>query len=157
MSDAPSLQQYANNINVSKFLFDSFPYPYTIQEARRWISTHIGQDPLTIFPIIIDEKACGAIEVKPGVDIHRKTGYLGYWLGEPFWGQGIMTEAIRLVTNYAFQHFNFVRIQSNVNDNNPASMRALEKAGFKREALMKNAIIKNGEIMDEHLFALLRP
>ncbi len=157
MGDAQSLQQHANNINISKFLFDSFPFPYTIEEARRWIATHLNQAPLTILAIIIDEKACGAIEVKPGKDIYRKTGHMGYWLGEPFWGHGIMTEAVRLITNYAFERFDLVRIQSTVNDNNPASMRVLEKAGFVREAVMKKAIIKYGEIMDEHLFALLRP
>jgi ribosomal-protein-alanine N-acetyltransferase len=67
-----------------------------------------------------------------------------------------MTEATNLITAYAFKNFDIIRIQATVNDNNPASMRILEKAGFKKEGIMKNAIVKYGEVMDEHLYALLK-
>ncbi|HEY4325585.1 MAG TPA: GNAT family protein [Mucilaginibacter sp.] len=155
-ADMQSLQQQADNKNISNYLFDRFPYPFTIADAEKFISAHHGQDPVTNFAIIIDSNVVGGIELKPGTDIYRKTAPLGYWLGEAFWGQGIMTEVVKLITTHAFEKFDIIRLQASVNSNNPASMRVLEKAGFKGEAILKNAIFKNNEIMDEHLFVLLK-
>jgi ribosomal-protein-alanine N-acetyltransferase len=156
IGDAQSLQQQANNKNISAYLFDSFPFPYTLNDAKKFVLNHINQSPITNFAIIIDNKVAGGIEFKPGIDVYRKKASLGYWLGQDFWGRGIMTEAIKLVTNYAFEDFDIIRIQATVNENNPASMRVLEKAAFAKEATMKNAIIKYGKVMDEYLFALLK-
>jgi len=155
-ADAQSLQQQADNKNISNYLFDRFPYPYTIMDAEKFISDQQGRNPVTNFAIIINNKVAGGIELKPGTDIYRKTASLGYWLGEIFWGRGIMTEAVKRMTSYAFEKFGIIRLQAGVNGNNIASMRVLEKAGFKKEAILKSAIIKNGEILDEHLFALLK-
>jgi len=153
--DAESLQRQANNKNISDYLFDRFPHPYNIGDAEKFISAHQGQDPITVFAVIVDQNAVGGVEFRRGSDIYRKTASLGYWLGEAFWGKGIMTEAVRLITAYVFGNFNIIRIQATVNGNNPASMRVLEKAGFVKEGVLKNAILKNGEIMDEHIYALL--
>lgn len=150
------MQQQADNYNISRFLFNSFPYPYTIDEAGRWVTSHQNQDPITNFAIVIDEKVAGGIEFKRDKDVHAKNATLGYWLGETYWGRGVMTEATNLITAYAFKDFDIIRIQATVNDNNPASMRVLEKAGFKKEGIMRNAIVKHGEVMDEHLYALLK-
>jgi len=154
--DEISLQQQANNSNISRYLFDRFPYPYTLADAENWIAMLHDQNPVTNFAIVINEQVAGAIELKPEQDIHHKTFTLGYWLGQDHWGKGIMTEAVNLITGYAFNNFDIIRIQAIVNDNNPASMRVLEKAGFKKEGILKNAIVKNGEVMDEHLYALLK-
>jgi RimJ/RimL family protein N-acetyltransferase len=81
---------------------------------------------------------------------------LGYWLGEELWGKGIMPEAAKLVTDYAFEYFNFIRIQASIFSKNPRSMRVLEKAGYQKEAILRNAVIKNGEVMDEHVYAILK-
>jgi len=154
--DEISLQQQANNSHISRYLFDRFPYPYTLADAKNWVMTHNDQDPVTNFAIIINDQVAGAIEFSPDNDIHRKTAVLGYWLGQDFWSKGITTEAVALITNYAFKNSDIIRIQASVNDNNPASMRVLEKAGFKKEGILKNAIVKYNEIMDEHLYALLK-
>lgn len=154
--DVLSLQRQANNINISRFLFDRFPHPYTITDAEKFVSGHQNQYHLTNFVIAVDGKLAGVIELKPGEDIYSKRAQLGYWLGEEFWGRGIMTEAIKLITGYAFEHFGLARIQATVNGNNPASMRVLEKAGFKKEGILQNGIVKYGEVMDEHLYALLK-
>jgi RimJ/RimL family protein N-acetyltransferase len=154
--DVRSLQEQANNKNISGYLFDSFPFPYTTDDARKFISRHQNQNPLTTFAIIVDNNVAGGIEFKPGNDIYSKRAFLGYWLGQAFWGRGIMTEAVKLITAYAFENFDFIRIQATVNGNNPSSMRVLEKAGFKKEGVMKNAIVKHGQVMDEHLYALLK-
>lgn len=156
IGDEISLQKCANNKNVSRFLFDRFPFPYTIDDAELWVSMNVRQHRVSNFVIDIEGEVAGAIEFKPGDDVHRKNADLGYWLAEQFWGRGIMTEAVNLIIKYAFENFELIRIQSAVNNNNPASMRVLEKAGFKKEGVLKNAIFKDGMVMDEHIFGICK-
>ena len=81
---------------------------------------------------------------------------LGLWFSEAYWGSGIISEAIKLVTKYAFNNLDIVRIQAGVLSNNPRSMRALEKAGYVKEGTLRNNIIKNGIILDEHIYAIIK-
>ncbi|MDD4138319.1 MAG: GNAT family protein, partial [Methanoregula sp.] len=81
---------------------------------------------------------------------------IGYWLSESCRGKGIMTGAVRAVVPVAFERFDIVRLQAGIFADNPASMRVLEKSGFIREAVHRNAITKNGVTMDEMLYVLLR-
>ena len=78
---------------------------------------------------------------------------MGYWLGEKFWGRGIMTEVVTAVTDFCFDNFPFRRISAEVFANNPASARVLEKAGFTLEGRLKNHILKDGELLDSLLYA----
>jgi RimJ/RimL family protein N-acetyltransferase len=98
----------------------------------------------------------GVIGLEPREDVYRKTALLGYWISEELWGKGIMTEAVKLITDYAFTHLDLIRIQAGVLSKNPASMRVLEKAGYQKEGISRNAIIKNGEVLDEHVYAILK-
>ncbi|MDD4255705.1 MAG: GNAT family protein [Methanofollis sp.] len=76
---------------------------------------------------------------------------MGYWLSEKYWGRGIATDAVRATVSRAFDLYPIVRLQAGVFENNPASMRVLEKCGFMREAIMKD-----GVVMDEYLYALVK-
>jgi RimJ/RimL family protein N-acetyltransferase len=106
--------------------------------------------------IVVDAEACGGIGIHPLEDVHRRTAEIGYWLAEPFWGQGIVTGAVRAIIPVAFDRYAIVRLQAGIFANNPASMRVLEKCGFVREAGHKNAITKNGTTMDEVMYAIVR-
>jgi RimJ/RimL family protein N-acetyltransferase len=154
--DEVSLQKNANNPKVSACLMDRFPSPYTIEDAINWVSILIDQNPLINFAITINDEVIGGIGMEPRQDVYRKTAIIGYWLSEELWGKGIMPEAIKLVTEYAFTRLGFIRLQASVYSKNPASMRVLEKAGYVKEGIMKNAVIKGGEILDEHLYAILK-
>jgi ribosomal-protein-alanine N-acetyltransferase len=154
--DEASLQKHANNPKVSACLMDRFPSPCTIEAAELWVDNLLYQDPLVNFAISIDDKVMGGIGLEPRQDVYRKTAILGYWLSEELWGRGIMPEAVKLVTIYAFSQLDFIRIQASVYSKNPASMRVLEKAGFTKEGIMHNAVIKQGIIMDEHLYAIIK-
>jgi RimJ/RimL family protein N-acetyltransferase len=66
-----------------------------------------------------------------------------------------MTEAVKLVADYAFTHFDLIRLQAGIFSNNLRSMRVLEKAGFVKEGILKNAIVKNGVVLDEHVYGLV--
>jgi RimJ/RimL family protein N-acetyltransferase len=154
--DAISLQKHADNPRVSCCLTDMFPSPYTIEDAIFWVQSHLDQHPLINFAIAIDDEVVGGIGFEPRQDVYHRTAILGYWLGEELWGKGIMPEAAKLVTDYAFEYFNFIRIQASIFSKNPRSMRVLEKAGYQKEAILRNAVIKNGEVMDEHVYAILK-
>jgi RimJ/RimL family protein N-acetyltransferase len=98
----------------------------------------------------------GSIGIVTKTDIYRKNIEIGFFLSEKFWGQGIMTKAIRAIISYAFGTFDIVRIYAEVFSDNIASGRALEKAGFRLEATLKNSIIKNNIIKDSCIYSVLR-
>jgi RimJ/RimL family protein N-acetyltransferase len=155
--DEESLQQHANNPKVSTYLLDRFPYPYTINDADKWVTYMQHQKKQTNFAIAIDGQVCGGIAIDLMIDANSKAGEIGYWLGEPYWGRGIVTEAVKLLTEYAFKNLDVIRVQAGVFGQNAASMRVLEKAGYIKEGIMRKAIIKNGNVMDKHMYAILKP
>lgn len=154
-SDVTALQRNADNANISSFLLDRFPYPYTMEDAVWWVNLMLKQDPFLNFVIDVDGELAGGIGIELREDAYRKTALIGYWLGESYWGRGIMTEAVKLVADYAFTHFDLIRLQAGIFSNNLRSMRVLEKAGFVKEGILKNAIVKNGVVLDEHVYGLV--
>ena len=155
--DEASLQKHADNPNVSAFLLDRFPYPYTMNDALSWIFFMKKQEPHTNFAIAIDGQVCGGIALDLKVDANHNQAEIGYWLAEPYWGRGIITEAVQLLTRYAFESLGLIRVQAGVFSKNTSSMRVLEKAGYVKEGIMRNALIKKGVVMDQHLYAILKP
>ena len=89
-------------------------------------------------------------------DVHRLTAELGYWLGEPFWGRGIASEAVRSIAEYGFRELGLVRIFAEPYSTNKSSCRVLEKAGFSFEGRLKNNVIKNGVILDSVMYSITR-
>ena len=94
-NDVPALAKYANNRNIWITLTNKFPYPYTENDAKQWIEHVRSQDIETHFAIATDEETVGCIGFEFDQGIHCKTVSLGYWLGEPYWGKGIVSEAAR--------------------------------------------------------------
>ena len=106
--------------------------------------------------IEVNGEAAGNISVSCGSDVYRKSAELGYWLAEPFWGRGIMPEAIRQVCKEAFERYDIVRIYAEPFAWNTGSRRALDKAGFALEAVLHNSVYKNGKIGDSCIYSLLK-
>jgi [ribosomal protein S5]-alanine N-acetyltransferase len=153
--DAASIAQYANNRQIWINLRDAFPYPYTLEGAEAFLSKAMRMEPRTYFAIASDHEAIGSIGLMPGIDVHRFTAELGYWLAEPFQGNGIMTKAIRALSEYAFTELGFHRIFAEPYTTNAASARVLEKSGFTLEGIMRAAVFKDGRILDQYLYAKL--
>jgi RimJ/RimL family protein N-acetyltransferase len=156
-SDASSLAKHANNRNVARQLRDRFPHPYTIADARQFIQMAAGARPITMFAMVADAEAVGGIGFFPGADVERFSAEVGYWLGEPFWGRGITAEAIVLLSNYAFDACNMLRLFALPFADNVQSLRVLEKAGFTREATLRSSSVKDGQVRDQALYALVNP
>lgn len=154
--DEPALVKYANNRNVWINLKDLFPHPYTMEDAEAWVQSQKDRDSPTNFAIANADEAIGAIGLRLQGDIYRRSAEVGYWLGEPFWGQGIATHALRAITAYAFANFDLVRLYATVKEWNPALARVLEKCGFTLEARLRKSAIKDGRMIDLFLYALGR-
>lgn len=154
--DAPVLARLFNNKKIWNNIRDYIPHPYLEQDAREFIGFCKKEDPQTTFGVEYDRELVGAVGLVPQTDVYRISAEIGYWLGEPFWGNGIMTEAVRQMVDYGFKHLNLIRIYSGVFDFNKGSQRVLEKAGFKRECVFEKALIKNGQICDEYRYALVK-
>ncbi len=154
-SDASSLARYANNAKVAQHLRDRFPHPYTIADARQFIQSVAGARPTMLFAMVVDGDAAGGIGFFPGADVERFSAELGYWLAEPYWGRGITVEAVRLISKYAFEECNLLRLFALPFADNARSIRVLEKAGYTREATLRASSVKYGRIRDQALFALV--
>jgi len=156
VGDEPSLVRHANNRNVWINLLDGFPHPYTLADAEHWIQHVSRESPIRNFAIEVDGEAVGAIGLHPKRDVYRKSAGIGYWLGESYWGRGIITEAVKALTGYAFSHFDLHRLYAGVFEWNHASMRVLEKAGYTFEARLRKGVTKDGKTIDELIYAFLR-
>jgi RimJ/RimL family protein N-acetyltransferase len=82
---------------------------------------------------------------------------IGYWLGEPFWGRGITTEALVAVTRYAIETHGLTRLYSVPFAWNTASCRVLEKAGYLLEGRLRRSAIKDGTVTDQMQYAFVAP
>ena len=154
--DAQSLAQMANDITVWRNLRDLFPHPYTLEHARVFIAHTLSQEPTPHRAIVVEGLAVGTLGLKLGADVERISAELGYWLGAPYRGRGIMTEAIRAFTDEAFDTFSLSRIFALPFAHNVASCRALEKAGYALEGILRRSCIKEGVIQDQRQYARIR-
>ena len=154
--DEVSIVCHANNRNIWRNLTDRFPHPYTLEDARHWIEAATAQLPETHFAITINDEVIGGIGLELKDGNFRRTAEIGYWLGEDFWGRGIVTDAVRALTAWAFENLDVVRIYAGVYDYNAASMRVLEKAGYTFEARLRKHVTKDGQTFDDLIYATVR-
>lgn len=151
--DAPALAKYANNPNVAKYLREIFPCPYTVKDAERWIT--IESQVTNSFNLAIDcnDECIGNIGMRIGEDEHRYTAEFGYWLGEPHWGQGYASIAIREFIHTVFTEFDLRRLYTAIPTENLGSIGAAENAGLIREATFRKNTYLRGQLYDEAIFA----
>ena len=151
-SDLENLVEHANNYNIAKWLTNQFPFPYTNEDGKNYLNMIENDNPTKVFAIEVEGKAVGSIGIFPQSDIHEKSAEIGYWLSERYWRNGIMSKAIQEVAQYGFDTFDIVRIFARPFSTNTGSQKVLEKAGFKLEARLKQALYKKGEYMDELIY-----
>lgn len=155
--DAPALARHADNRRIWRNVRDHFPYPYTLADAELWIERVLaGPEPRTQFAIEVDGEAAGGIGVFLQEDVARRSAEIGYWLGEAHWGRGIMTDAVRHFTDYAFATYDLLRLYALVFEWNTGSCRVLEKAGYLLEGRLRRAVVKDGQVLDQFVYAAVR-
>lgn len=158
-ADVEALPAIANSKAIWQNLRDRFPHPYTPADARWWVDLcKSAQDHMAVFAVEVDGELAGGVGLESTEDEDRRhTRELGYWIAERFQGRGIATDAVRTLCDYGFEQAGVVRIHAEVFPWNTASMRVLEKNGFIREGTLKSALMKDGKIIDTHLYAKLKP
>ena len=158
LSDAASLAENANNINIWNNLRDGLPHPYSEDDGKQFIEMALSMPkPATLLTIDVDGKAVGSIGITLHTDVERITAELGYFIGEKYWNRGIMTETVKQMVKYAFANFPELRkIYATPFDFNAASHKVLQKAGFEREAILKQAAVKNGKIVDLYYYSIFK-
>ena len=155
-TDAPRVAELADNYKIWRTLRDQFPRPYALSDAEAFIALALSEEPRIHFAIALDDAPIGSIGIIPGTDIYHRSAEVGFWLGEPYWGRGFASEALTAFTDWAFAHYDLVRIFALVFVANPASARALEKSGFELTARIRNAAVKEGSVVDEWIYSRIR-
>lgn len=158
IEDAGALAAMLNNKNILDNLRDGLPYPYTINDAEDYINAMLSSDKTKTFAFAVeaDNKVVGSISVFRCDNIHFRTAEMGYYIGEPYWGKGFGTSAVRQICKYIFEYTDIIRIFAEPFVYNTASCHVLEKAGFQPEGILHSNAVKNGIILDMKMYALVK-
>jgi RimJ/RimL family protein N-acetyltransferase len=155
--DVDGVALHANNRKIWLNMRDRFPHPYSRHDAVAFLDHTRRESPESSFAIVVDGAAVGAIGFVQQPDVERVSAEIGYWIGEPFWGRGITTEALTAVTAYAIGRHDLTRVFALPFAYNAASCRVLEKAGYVLECCRRRSAIKDGRIVDQLQYAFVVP
>ncbi|MPM76880.1 hypothetical protein SDC9_123879 [bioreactor metagenome] len=158
LKDADDLASALNNKKILDNLRDGLPFPYTKKDAISYIDAMLNADKDKTFPfaITIDDKVIGSIGVFRMENIHSRSGEIGYYIAEPYWGIGLGTSAVQQICRFIFSTTDIIRIFAEPFSRNTASCRILEKSGFVKEGIMRKNAFKNGVFEDMTLYALIK-
>lgn len=155
-ADAAALQHHANDHGIWQNLRDSFPHPYTSDDAAYYLA-QVADSPRDLhLALEVEGEAVGSVGVHFKSDVRRLSAEIGYWVGRNYWGRGLATEAVQAVSDYVFAHSEVRRLYAVVFATNAASGRVLQKCGYVLEATMRQSILKEGQILDSQLYAKIR-
>lgn len=158
IEDKHKLSELLNNKKIQNNLRDGLPYPYTADDAEEYIVSMLSADKTKTFAfaITVNDIAIGSIGVFRCGNIHSRTAEMGYYVGEPYWGKGFATSAVKQTCKYIFDNTDIIRIFAEPFAYNTASCHVLEKAGFQFEGTLHSNAVKNGKIIDMKMYALVK-
>jgi ribosomal-protein-alanine N-acetyltransferase len=155
-SDTENFLKYSSNTKIAENMRDAFPS--TLDDCRKTVESFSCNNETKQYcrAIVVNGEAVGSIALFIKDDVYCKSAEIAYWLGEPFWSRGIMSEAIKQLCQTAFEQYDIVRISAEPYAHNTGSRKALEKAGFVLEGIMKKSVYKNGSFFDYCMYALVK-
>jgi len=153
VEDRNRLAVLCNNKNIWNNLRDFIPHPYTEEDAMEFIQFSQNEIPQKTFAIEHNGELVGCIGLVAQSDIYKYNAEMGYWVAEPYWGMGIASKAVELITAYAFHDLSLMRIYAGVFDSNKASQRVMEKNGFKLDSILEKSVFKNGQFCNEYRYS----
>ena len=159
LEDAAALRALAGRREIADTMI-SVPHPFTQEYAETWIAGHAeahGLGTAVHFAITLrsDGSLLGAIELR-AIDAEHRHGELSCWVGLEWWGKRFATEAALAALRHAFDELHLNRVVAYHMVRNPASGRALQKIGMKREGLLRECVRKWGKFEDVVVMAILR-
>lgn len=160
LSDAERVQRLAGEKEIAATT-TNIPHPYEDGMAETWIAGHeesLANREGVVFAIDLVAPdlvgLVGAVGLVLGLPDRRAE--LGYWIGRPYWGRGIATEAATAVLRYGFAELGLTRIHAHHFAGNPASGRVLEKIGMSFEGRLRKHVLKWGRYEDLLMFGILK-
>lgn len=153
--DASGLAKHGDNPNIAVNQRESFPVPYTVEYARQWIQYAKEHETENRFVIATHKEAIGEVSFFAQADVHRNSAEMSFWIGEEYWSQGIVTQAVNYIAEYAFKKQGIKRLFADVVEYNMGSQKVLIKCGFQLEAVLRKNIFKNGKYYDQFVYARL--
>jgi RimJ/RimL family protein N-acetyltransferase len=148
---------WMNDPEVTRYTESRF-FPNSMEALQKYVSRVSGDRQHVFLAIVLkkDDRHIGNIKLGSINWIHRFAN-VGLLIGEKdCWGQGYGTEAIRLVTEYAFRVLDLRRLTAGSYSNNISSFKAFLKAGWQQEGIRKRQYFSNGEYVDEILLGVER-
>ena len=155
MKDADVITEYCQDKALHKYTI-RIPWPYKRKDAVWWVKdaaerwkTKTGY----CYVIMRQGVVVGVIDLRP--EKGDKASF-GYWIGQPYWGQGFATEATKLLIKEGFKTLKLNKIFATHNPKNPASGKVMEKVGMKYEGLLRDHEKKGKKYVDEVYRSILR-
>jgi [ribosomal protein S5]-alanine N-acetyltransferase len=152
-SDLETLVGLANNEVVSRYMVDTFPFPYTKSDGQWWLETGSRQNGAITRVIEYQGQFVGSVGIHPQIGWRNHLAQIGYWVAEGYWRKGIATAALAQMTDYGFTRLQLRKLYAPVLAPNIASMKVLEKCGYVLEGLLKAEVQKQGIYLDIHQYA----
>jgi RimJ/RimL family protein N-acetyltransferase len=156
-SDLEPLLENADDPAVVRGLSDRFPHPYTRADGEAFLAGRVIDLDEPVLAIEVDGRAGGSAGLRLGHGERAHGAELGYWLGRRHWGSGLMTRVVATYLDWAVPALGLRRVEANVLDINAASVRVLEKNGFREEGLRRGAVLKPDGLHDLRLFGRVWP
>ena len=135
------------------------PWPYKLKDANIFVrKTQEALKKKSNFSFGIElrskKEVIGCISLDK-VNFEHKNAEIGYWLGSKYWGQGITTEAGKLILNFAFKKIKLHRLYGFAFHDNPASQNVFKNLGFKKEGFLRQTHWRFGRWRDDFQYGLL--
>ena len=160
LKDADSIYSQVNDPDVVRWT-TRIPHPYPTGGAAKFIrqTQHQWLKGTSFVFGIGKKKTDHLIGIISLSNVFPKHGCaeLGFWLGKSFWNQGYMTEAAHNVIQFGLNELDLYRIYASRFEANKASLRVLEKCGFKLEGVMREAVVREGTRQNFLNYGLLKP
>ncbi len=156
-TDQAALQRLADDWDIARWLRDSFPHPYSAEDAAHWVAYACGPGQPWVYAIAVEGELVGCVGLTPGSDVFGRTAEIGYWIGRPFWGRGLAPLAVQALVAWTWANTPFERLHAGVFAGNERSAKVLERCGFHLESVRARGVCKAGVVLDELVYVQLRP
>ena len=155
LEDVDGVFEYAADEEWARYM-PTVPQQYTRRDAEEFLAGAVlaPWETNPIFAIVLDSTVIGGISVR--VDVQNETGELGYAIGRPYWGQGLMPEAGTAVVDWAFEEFVLAKVHARADLRNVGSQHVMEKLGMTREGVLRSHSKRRGKRVDYVYYGLLR-
>jgi RimJ/RimL family protein N-acetyltransferase len=159
LGDAASIARHADDEGVWQNLFEGFPRPYTLEDAQAWCGEgHQRPEVGHLWAIDVQGQAIGCCAVRPDSGWLRCNAEVGYWIGREFWRRGITSEALALISSWAWTALpELTRLYAPIFAWNAGSQAVARRCGYVKEGAFPQSAIKGGRVIDRVQYGLYRP